>query len=199
MGAPVGAPLDAAHHWRAKLRRCSIGLIASDPHSAVLSWVGAERIAISGLPARGAVARLADQGVTHVVNCRARSQVRLSGDLTAERAAFGSGRVAHAPMWDLGHRQRPVLWAEAVAFAARALADDPQARVLIHCHWGRRRSAMVAYAVLRMRGRTAEEAAALVLRYRPQAELVPNYVRSVENWLASAGVAGPAYNAKVNA
>jgi protein-tyrosine phosphatase len=199
MGAPVGAPLGAAHCWRARLRRCSIGLVAADPHSAVLSWVGGERIAISGLPPRGTVPGLAGQGVTHVVNCRARPQVRLSGDLTAERAAFGSGRVAHAPMWDLGHRQRPVLWAEAAAFAARALADDPQARVLIHCHWGRRRSAMVAYAVLRMRGRTGDEAAALVLRYRPQAELVPNYVRSVERWLATAGAPAPAYNAKVNA
>jgi hypothetical protein len=58
---------------------------------------------------------------------------------------------------------------------------------------------MVAYAVLRMRGRTCDEAAALVLRYRPQAELVPNYVRSVERWLASAGTPVPAYNAKVNA
>jgi protein-tyrosine phosphatase len=203
MGALVGAPRGAAHGWRATLRRCSIGLITSDPHSAVLSWVAGERIAISGLPARAAVARLADQGVTHVVNCRARPQVRLSGDLTAERAAFGPGRVAHAPMWDLGHRQRPVLWAEAVAFAARALADDPHARVLIHCHWGRRRSAMIAYGVLRMRGRTPQEAAALVLRYRPQAELVPNYVRSVERWLAAAGVPVrapvPGRNAKVSA
>jgi protein-tyrosine phosphatase len=199
MGAPVGAPGGAAHSWRATLRRCSVGLIASDPHSAVLSWVAGERIAISGLPARAAVGRLADQGVTHVVNCRARPQVRLSGDLTAERAALGPGRVAHAPMWDLGHRQRPVLWAEAVAFAARALADDPQARVLIHCHWGRRRSAMIAYGVLRMRGRAPEEAAALVLRYRPQAELVPNYVRSVERWLAAAQRPAPAYNARVNA
>ncbi len=99
----MGAP----HSWRARLRRCSIGLIASDPHSAVLSWVGADRIAISGLPPRGGVPRLADQGVTHVVNCRARPQVMLSGDLAAERAAFGRGRVAHAPMWDLGQRQRP--------------------------------------------------------------------------------------------
>jgi protein-tyrosine phosphatase len=199
MGAPVGAAREAARGWRARLRRCSIGLIAADPHSAVLSWVGSERIAISGLPPRGSVQGLAGQGVTHVVNCRARPQVRLSGDLTAERAAFGSGRVAHAPMWDLGHRQRPVLWAEAVAFAARALADDPQARVLIHCHWGRRRSAMIAYAVLRMRGHAADQAAALVLRYRPQAELVPNYVRSVENWLAAAAAPAPAYNATVSA
>jgi protein-tyrosine phosphatase len=176
----MGAP----HGWRARLSRCSIGLIMSDPHSAVLSWVGGERIAISGMPTLHAVPQLADQGVTHVVNCRARPQVKLSGDLAAEREAF-PGRVVHAPMWDLGQRQRPRLWAEAAAFAARALAEDPQARVLIHCHWGKRRSAMLAYAVLRLRGHDVESAAALVLRYRPQAELVPNYVRSVENWLAA--------------
>jgi hypothetical protein len=46
---------------------------------------------------------------------------------------------------------------------------------------------MVAYAVLRTRGHGPEDAAALVLRYRPQAELVPNYVRSVERWLATMG------------
>jgi protein-tyrosine phosphatase len=176
----MGAP----HGWRARLRRCSIGLIMSDPHSAVLSWVGGERIAISGMPARHAVSRLADQGVTHVVNCRARSQVKMSGDLAAEREAF-PGRVVHAPMWDLGQRQRPRLWAEAAAFAASALADDPQARVLIHCHWGRRRSAMLAYAVLRLRGHDVKSATELVLTYRPQAELVRNYVRSVENWLSA--------------
>jgi protein-tyrosine phosphatase len=178
MGA-LGSP-----GWRTRLRRCSVGLFRSDPHSAMLSWLGGERIAISGLPAPGSVPGLAGQGVTHVVNCRARPQVRLSGDLTAERAAF-PGRVAHAPMWDLGQRQRPGLWAEAAAFAARALAEDPQARVLIHCHWGRRRSAMVAYAVLRLRGHARDAAAALVLTHRPQAELVPAYVRSVERWLAA--------------
>jgi protein-tyrosine phosphatase len=88
-------------------------------------------------------------------------------------------------MWDLGQRQRPRLWAEAAAFAARALAEDPQARVLIHCHWGKRRSAMLAYAVLRLRGHAQDTAASLVLTHRPQAELVPNYVRSVERWLAT--------------
>jgi protein-tyrosine phosphatase len=175
---------DARGGWGTRLRRCSIGLIMSDPHAALLSWVGGERIAISGLPARRSMPGLAEQGVTHVVNCRARSQVRMSGELTAERAAF-PGRVVHAPMWDLGQRQRPRLWAEAAAFAAQALAEDPQARVLIHCHWGKRRSAMLAYAVLRLRGHAEEPAAALVLKYRPQAELVPNYVRSVERWLAS--------------
>lgn len=33
-----------------------------------LSWIGDERIAISGVPSACAVACLAEQGVTHVVN-----------------------------------------------------------------------------------------------------------------------------------
>jgi protein-tyrosine phosphatase len=152
----------------------------------VLSWVGDERIAISGVPSPRAVAQLAGQGVTHVVNCRPRAPVRWYGDLAAERAAFGPGRVAHAPMQDHGGPQRPAAWAAAACFAARVLEDQPQAGVLIHCSAGRRRSAMVAYAVLRLRGRDRAQAAALVLRYRPQAQLVPAYVSSVERWLAAA-------------
>jgi protein-tyrosine phosphatase len=111
--------------------------------------------------------------------------VRWSRDLAAERVVFGAARVAHAPMWDLGRRQRPALWGDAARFAALALDEDPQARVFIHCHRGRRRSAMVAYAVLRLRGHSAGEAASLVLTHRPGAELVPAYIESVETWLAS--------------
>jgi len=151
-----------------------------------LSWIGDERIAISGVPSPRAVAGLAGQGVTHVVNCRPRAQVRWRGDLAAERAAFGPGRVAHAPMRDHGLRQRPAVWAAAACFAARVLEDQPQAGVLIHCTAGRRRSAMLAYAVLRLRGHDRTQAAALVRRYRTQAMLVPAYVRSVEWWLATA-------------
>ena len=152
-----------------------------------LSWIGDERIAISGVPSAQMVARLADQGVTHVVNCRPRAQVRWAGDLAAERAALGPGRVAHAPMQDHGLRQRPAVWAAAACFAARVLDEQPQAGVLIHCSAGRRRSAMLAYAVLRLRGHDRTRAAALVLTYRAEAELVPAYVRSVERWLATAG------------
>jgi protein-tyrosine phosphatase len=149
-----------------------------------LSWIGEERIAIGSVPPPGSVADLARQGVTHVVNCRPSAQARWRGDLAAERAAFGPARVAHAPMYDLGLRQPPRLWAGAACFAARVLDDQPGARVLIHCSAGRRRSVMVAYAVLRLRGRTAGEAASLVLRYRPGAQLVPAYLHSVEQWLA---------------
>ena len=152
----------------------------------VLSWLGDERIAVSGVPPARAVARLAEQGVTHVVNCRPRAQVRRSGELAAERAAFGPGRVAHAPMQDHGLAQRPEVWAAAACFAARVLDDQPHARVLIHCSAGKRRSAMLAYAVLRLRGHDRTQAAALVLSHRTEAQLVPAYVRSVERWLAAA-------------
>jgi hypothetical protein len=49
--------------------------------SPALNWIGDERIAISGVPSARTVAGLAEQGVTHVVNCRPRAQVRWSGDL----------------------------------------------------------------------------------------------------------------------
>jgi protein-tyrosine phosphatase len=150
---------------------------------ALLSWIGGERIAIGGLPDAEAIAHLGERGVTHVVNCRARTQVWWSGDLAAERAVFGADRVAHAPMWDFGQHQPPRLWAGATSFAARALDEDPQARVFIHCHQGRHRSAMVAYAVLRLRGQSGDKAASLILASRPEAELVPAYIQSVEQWL----------------
>jgi protein-tyrosine phosphatase len=165
---------------------CPRAMPAPGAGGPVLSWIGDERIAVSGVvPARMA-ACLAEQGVTHVVNCRPRVQVGWWGGLAAERAAFGAGRVAHAPMQDHGLRQRPAVWAAAACFAAGVLEDQPQAGVLIHCTAGRRRSVMLAYAVLRLRGHDRTAAAALVLRYRPGAMLVPAYVRSVERWLAAA-------------
>src|ERR1700734_2689499 len=97
----------------------------------VLSWIGDERIAISGVPSGQTVAHLAEQGVTHVVNCRPRAQVRWSGDLAAERAAFGPAMVAHAPMQDHGLRQRPAVWAAAACFAAQVLEDLPPAGGLV--------------------------------------------------------------------
>lgn len=151
-----------------------------------LSWIADTRVAVSGVPRPAAVAGLAGRGVTHVVNCRPRLDVWWTGDLRAERAAFGRARVAHAPMQDHGWRQRPAAWAGAAGFAVRVLDDQPEARVLIHCTAGMHRSAMVAYAVLRLRGHDQGGAAGLVLRYRPQAEMVPAYVRSVEQWLATA-------------
>ena len=149
-----------------------------------MSWVEGERIAIGSIPVGSAVYRLPDLGVTDVVNCRAQLQTRLSQDLWAERRVFGAEHVVHAPMWDNGRRQPSRLWAPAARFAAGRLDEDADAGVLIHCQQGRRRSAMVAYAVLRLRGHDEREAARLVLESRAPASLVPEYRASVEEWLA---------------
>jgi predicted protein tyrosine phosphatase len=172
--------------WRAWQHRHSTRLYGPSRSTTWLSWVGDERLAIGSLPTAATLTRLVDAGVTHVVNCRAPLQTWISQDLAVERALLGPSRVAHAPMWDTGRPQDPRRWAEAVRFAARALDADPAARVLVHCQQGRRRSVLVAYAVLRVRGRSADEAAALVLLHRVEAELVPAYRASVERWLADA-------------
>jgi|SRR2546430_504349 len=178
--------------WRAWHHRHSTWLYGPSRSTTLLSRLAGERIAIGSLPTAKALERLVAEGVTHVVNCRARVQTWISQDLAVERALFGAARVASAPMWDLGRPQDPRLWSAAVHFAARAVEDDPDAIVLVHCQQGRRRSAFVAYAVLRLRGHAADEAASLVLRHRVEAELVPAYRSSVERWLAAgAPTVGP--------
>ena len=149
------------------------------------SWIATERIAIGGVPTAASLERLVADGVTHIVNCRARLQTWISRDLAAERELLGSSHVAYAPMWDHGYRQRPQRWAAATHFAVRALGGDPDARVLIHCHGGRRRSVLVAYAVLRLRGHAPEVAGRLILQHRAEAQLVRAYTTSVEGWLAA--------------
>jgi protein-tyrosine phosphatase len=169
--------------------RRSIWLYGNEPYTSRLTWLGDERIAVGAVPSTASVVELPAHGVTHIVNCRARPQTMISRDLLVERALFGRSRVVAAPMWDHGRAQPPRLWSGAARFAARALDDDPEARVLIHCHQGRRRSVLVAYAVLRLRGLAPEDAARVILDHRREAELVPAYQTSVELWLS--GTASP--------
>jgi protein-tyrosine phosphatase len=154
-----------------------------DPRRPAFSWVGEERIAIGGLPTGATIGALPEAGVTHVVNCRATAQTVFSQDLAVERQIFGPCNVVHASMWDHGRPQPAELWAHAAHYAADVLDSDPGARVLIHCQKGRRRSVLVAYAVLRLRGRSPEDAARLILENREDARLVPVYRSCVEEWL----------------
>jgi len=75
------------------------------------------------------------------------------------------------------------LWSGAPPFAATVLGDDPHAGVLIHCQQGRRESVMLAYAILRLRGRGAQRAAHRIRTHRRKAVLVPVYLDNVEQWL----------------
>ncbi len=149
------------------------------------TWIADERIAVGSLPTPASLLLLQKEGVTHVVNCRAHLQTKFSQDLSAERQAFGAGHVVAAPMWDHGRHQPPDKWAEAAETAARWLDDDPDARVLIHCQRGRRRSMMVAYAVLRLRGRSPQVASKDLLSHRHEGRIVPSYAKAVEDWLAT--------------
>jgi hypothetical protein len=64
---------------------------------------------------------------------------------------------------DHGRRQRPAGWAAAVSCAVRVLEEQSQAGVLMYCTAGRRRSAMLVFAVLRLRGHDQTAAAELAL------------------------------------
>jgi protein-tyrosine phosphatase len=154
--------------WRQRCHRYSTRVYGPSRHTTWLSWIGDERIAIGCLPTAATMPRLVVAGVTHIVNCRSTVQTWISQDLAVERALLGAPRVAHAPMWDSGRPRPQHLWSTAARFAAQALADDPTARVLIHCQQGRRRSVMVAYAVLRLRGRSPDEAIHLISTHRTE-------------------------------
>jgi protein-tyrosine phosphatase len=169
--------------WRAEVHRLSTRAYGPSRANSWLSWIADERLAVGSLPTAESLPRLAAQGITHVVNCRSRAQTWLSQDLAMERALFTPARVVHAPMWDNGRRKTPDRFASAVLFAAAALGESPGHRVLIHCQQGRRRSVLVAYAVLRVGGREPDVAARLIATHRREADLVPAYLDSVEDWL----------------
>jgi protein-tyrosine phosphatase len=175
--------------WRARHHRFSTRLYPPSRNTGWLTFLAGERIAVGNLPTAASIVRLPGEGITHVVNCRSRLQTVVSQDLAVERALFGRDRVAHAPMWDDGRPKPPALWAAAARFAAETLDADPDARVLIHCQAGRRRSVMVAYATLRLRGQDPEAAERLILDHRTEASLVPAYRESVERWLAEGAAA----------
>ncbi len=171
--------------WRQRCHRYSTRLYGPSPHVTWMSWIGDQRLSVGSLPTAVTLPRLTECGITHVVNCRSTAQTWISQDLAVERALFGPSRVVHAPMWDSGRPQPPRLWSAAAHFAARVLTEDPDARVLVHCHQGRSRSIMLTYAVLRLRGYSPDEATSLISRHRAEARFTDAYTTSVERWLAA--------------
>ncbi|GAA1004497.1 hypothetical protein Aple_071750 [Acrocarpospora pleiomorpha] len=169
--------------WRHRYHCYSTRLYG--PHTTWLSWIGDQRLAVGSVPTAVTLHRLPEHGITHLINCRSTFQTWISQDLAVERAMFGPSHVVHAPMWDFGRPQSPIRWSAAAHFAVDVLTNDPAAGILIHCHEGRRRSIMLAYAVLRLRGHTSERAATLISQHREEAQLVDAYTASVEAWLAA--------------
>ncbi|HEV7713423.1 MAG TPA: hypothetical protein VGP16_34835 [Asanoa sp.] len=188
MGFLEGEPESTVDSLRRWYHRHSTRFYRPSRRNSWLSWIGGERLAVGSLPTGVTLPLLRAEGITDVVNCRSTAQTWLSQDLAAERAVFGPDHVVHAPMWDFGQPQHPRLWSAAARYAADLLNDEPDAGVLIHCHQGRRRSILLTYAVLRLRGHDAEEAAALIADHRAEAQLVRAYAQSVERWLDAGAV-----------
>lgn len=123
------------------------------------SWV-TPRIALgSGVWDASDVGVVVDAGITDVLDCRGDSGVLYRGAPVSYFAC---------PAPDDG-APKPVDWfLDGVAFAAGALRT-PTARVLIHCTAGINRSPAMCYALLRLLGDTAADAAAKIARARPLA------------------------------
>src|SRR5204862_3515807 len=117
--------------------------------------------------------------------------VAVAGPRRRASALWAGKRRACA---DVGLRAEPAAAAVVASGALRRRGADRRCRgrrahtlpagVLIHCHQGRRRSILLAYAVLRLRGRGPEEALADITTHRLEARPVDAYVASVERWLA---------------
>ena len=68
----------------------------------------------------------------------------------------------------------------AVAYAASV----PEGQVLyVHCQWGIGRAPAMAYAILRRRGMSREEATRLIVEKRPKATSWQHYIPSIEEAL----------------
>ena len=80
---------------------------------------------MGSVPVGDAVSRLPGLGVTHIINCRAGLQTRISHDLWVERQVFGADHVMAAPMWDHGRAQPPALTRFTVSMARGAVRAGP--------------------------------------------------------------------------
>ena len=90
--------MDVLRSMRAR-RTSPRGVAGPAAAGAALSWIGDERIAISSVPSAQAMARLAEQGVTHVVNCRPQAQVRWSGVRVHGSGVWGCCSVLTGSSW----------------------------------------------------------------------------------------------------
>src|SRR5215831_12498670 len=86
--------------WRARFYRLTTRLYSANPATTWLTWIGNERIAIGTLPTAATILNLRAEGVTHVMNCRARIETLLSQDLAIERALSAATHVTRA---DVGY------------------------------------------------------------------------------------------------
>ena len=108
-------------------------------------------------------------GVTHVINL-----------WSGISEPFWKGDVLTLAQEDDGAPRSKDQVLAGVAYAAAV----PEGQVLyVHCQWGIARAPAMAYAILRSRGMSGEDAARLIVAKRPKATGLGRYIPSVEEAL----------------
>jgi hypothetical protein len=130
--------MDTPRGGRARGLRPRMRLPGPDAASPALNWVGGERIAIGSVPSARLVARPAEQGVTHIVNCRSAAGAMVRGSSSRAgglrprpgraRAHAGSRAAAAArSMGGGGLLRRPGAHRAAAGGSAHPLQRGPTA------------------------------------------------------------------------
>ncbi len=117
------------------------------------------------------VAQLRALGITHVIDLRGYHSKKLHSLKRIWLGFRDDGKPR--PRWFYG---------KALKFYQKAMRQ-PNTRVFVMCRAGKRRSASLAYFLLRASGMSARRAEALVRRARPCAMIVRAYRESCEEYL----------------
>ncbi len=139
------------------------------------TWI-TNRIALGGgIWTDDNMQQLVRAGITHIID------MQVEFDDTALAEAYGV-EVLWLPVDDDFKPKPPDIFQRGADFALRAL-DDSNGKLYVHCAAGVHRGPMMALAVLRVLGWSAENAMAVVEERRPVVDFAEVYVRSVEDFM----------------
>jgi protein-tyrosine phosphatase len=142
-----------------------------------ISWLS-DRLAVGGgIWNEANMIEVVRAGITHVID------MQIEFDDTRLAEPYGV-QVLWNPTDDDFEPKPPELFQRGIDFAFAALRD-PEAKVFIHCAAGVHRAPMMALAVLRALGFSADDAVVLLQARRPVADLAEVYVESVEDFMRS--------------
>ena len=140
-----------------------------------MTWV-TDRIAVGGgIWTEPKMIEVVRAGVTHIID------MQVEFDDTSLAEPYGIP-VLWNPVDDDFQPKPPEVFQRGVDFALRAL-EKPQARLFVHCAAGVHRAPMMALAILRATGWSAEDAKRLLVARRPVVDLADVYVKSVESFM----------------
>jgi protein-tyrosine phosphatase len=124
--------------------------------------------------ALGQLEAVKDLGITHIVDCRLEWS---DEDFVAQHAP--GILYLHNPTDDDGRSRPENFFERGVEFALAAM-DNPDAKVLVHCHMGINRAPSLGLAVLMQLGIDPVEAIAMIRRARPIAAV--GYATDALDW-----------------